>query len=116
MADIVRNCSSAIVNRDAGIAGAEQNLAARFQITGFFYGSFKRTDDKAKRFLCKDFPTCMGIAVCGRFKRMNKGIEPAPGGEVCRQRRRAERIRDLDVGRGRRGDSPRRPAAEPDRR
>ncbi len=84
VADIVGDRRAAIVDGDPGITGAEQDLAARFDIHGVPHGRLQRDRQQAKRRVGIERRAGMGVAVGRRLEGVHEGVEPAPGGEVSR--------------------------------
>ena len=98
MRDIVGECGAAIVDADAGIAGAEEEGAAGFEIVRLANCRFEIGGDQADGAMAVKIVAVIAIFVGRGLDRMNQRIEPGRGGDMRRHGDSEFGIENGDIG------------------
>ena len=100
MGDVVRHRGRAVVDRDAGIGGAEQHAAARREIMRIAYRPLERARDQPERGVGIEVVPGVAADVGAGLQSVHEGVEAGPRRERGRQGHGELRVEDDPVGLG----------------
>ncbi len=100
MGDVVRHRGRAVVDRDAGIGGAQQHPAACVEISRITYRPLERARDQRERGMSIEVVPGVAADVRAGLQGVREGVEAGPRRERGRQGHGELRVEDDPVGLG----------------